>query len=113
MPHTPGPWHAWDRGIGWEVHVGSGTDCPKRCDDINAGFRGTFEQSDAQLIAAAPDLLKALKDLTLAGAHNGPCDNQDEYGEHLGDHCTLHVAMAEVRRQKALEAIAKAEGRNA
>ena len=54
--HTPGPWTAWDRGIGWEVHhsfdpeMGHGN-------AVNDEFRDTFKEADARLIAAAPDLL--------------------------------------------------------
>lgn len=50
---TPGPWHAWDRGIGWEVHEGDG--CAQRmCMEINSEFRETFRAGDAALIANAP-----------------------------------------------------------
>lgn len=51
--YTPGPWSAWDRGIGWEVHGADG-------EAINSGFRETFSREDAALISAAPDLLAAL-----------------------------------------------------
>lgn len=58
---TPGPWQAWDRGIGWEVH-----DASKN--EINSGFRETFSEADAALIAAlrnaAPALLDRIETLT-------------------------------------------------
>ena len=61
---TPGPWHAWDRGIGSEVHVGaecvSETTQYERCRDLNDGFRETFAEADAALIANAPADLAAL-----------------------------------------------------
>lgn len=52
--HTPGPWSVYDRGIGFEVVTEDG-------ETVNQGFRGTFGEEDANLIAAAPDLLEAAK----------------------------------------------------
>ncbi len=52
--HTVGPWEAWDRGIGWEVHDADGA-------PVNDEFRETFREVDARLIAAAPELLDALR----------------------------------------------------
>jgi hypothetical protein len=54
---TAGPWSAYNRGIGWEVHGPFGG-------PINDGFRDTFTDADAHLIAAAPDLYQALEALT-------------------------------------------------
>lgn len=56
--HTPGPWVAYDRGIGWEVQHNhpSGEERP-----VNDEFRDTFTEADAHLIAAAPELLDACK----------------------------------------------------
>jgi len=61
--HTPGPWKAWCRSVYYE-----GGDWPKsdflqweiEGPEIPDG-RGSYYQADAQLIAAAPDLLEALK----------------------------------------------------
>jgi hypothetical protein len=63
---TPGPWRAWDRGIGWEVHAGPEDDRQP----VNDGHRGTFDEADARLIAAAPDLYAALAEIqdVIAGA---------------------------------------------
>ncbi len=47
---TPAPWTAYDRGIGWEIHDATGA-------PINSGFRDTFSRADAELCAAAPELL--------------------------------------------------------
>lgn len=64
---TPGPWHSWDRGIGYEVHKGRAADClseygvgMESCTELNDGFRGTFRMADADLIANAPADLAAL-----------------------------------------------------
>ena|ERR1700722_1710591 len=73
--HTTGPWHAWDRGIGWEVHAGIGTTCEMKNDadcrgPINGEFRETFTEADARLIATAPELLNALR---WSINHEGEC----------------------------------------
>lgn len=59
---TPGPWCAWDRGIGWEVFCGpdQGVKPGLR---LNDEHRNTFEEADAHLIAAAPELYEALERL--------------------------------------------------
>lgn len=57
--HTPGPWTAWNRGIGWEVH--HSVDDDGYGISVNDGFRETFSEADARLIAAAPDMLAALE----------------------------------------------------
>lgn len=63
---TDGPWEAWDRGIGFEVHVDG--------EGLNSEFRETFQQADAEFIAAArtdvPQLVTALRAvLNLADWH--------------------------------------------
>lgn len=44
---SDGPWTAWNRGIGYEVHGPLG-------EPINDGCRETFTRGDAEFIAAAP-----------------------------------------------------------
>ena len=67
---TPGPWHAWDRGIGWEVHKGEecAPGCGRSCDALNGEFRDTFTRADAEFIAAAredvPWLVSEVESLT-------------------------------------------------
>jgi hypothetical protein len=52
MSHTPGPWRYEDDELGFEVISYSGTICQiESCD----------EKDDARLIAAAPEMLEALK----------------------------------------------------
>ena len=58
---TPGPWHAWDRGIGYEVHTEVEHN-PIHCVSLNSEFRETFRGPDARLIAAAVNALPALLD---------------------------------------------------
>ena len=58
---TPRPWHAWNRGIGFEVHTEAEHN-PIRCDPLNSGFRETFGGPDAHLIAAAVNALPGLMD---------------------------------------------------
>ena len=85
---TPGPWHAWDRGIGYEVHVGP--DCEglgwgeSECRELNSEFRETFRESDAHLIANAPTwLAELLAEVDRLSARalpdpKGGCDNSVE-----------------------------------
>ena len=60
------PWHAWDRGIGYELHVGA--TCRDEmeprgyCEEVNNGFRETFGAPEAELIIAAVNALPALLD---------------------------------------------------
>ena len=60
------PWHAWDRGIGYELHVGA--TCRDEmeprgyCEEVNNSFRETFCAPEAELIVAAVNALPALLD---------------------------------------------------
>ena len=61
--HTPGPWkaHTYPPEEGQQHHVTAGKqDTLRICE---TGRRDLRSASDAQLIAAAPDLLAALKDI--------------------------------------------------
>ena len=60
---TPGPWHAQDRGIGWEVHLGDSAPENGWGNCVNDGFRETFTEADARLISASPDLYEALESI--------------------------------------------------
>jgi len=53
--HTKGPWSAkYYSAGGWRILNSDGN-------DINTEFRETFTEADARLIAAAPELLDALR----------------------------------------------------
>lgn len=105
LKHTPGPWHAWDRGIGWEVHAGDPTGCYDPEGDckgpIHDQFRDTCSEADARLMAAAPDLLEAAKRKLADCRETGDCsDAALQPGEVCSDECAALSA-----------AIDKAEGR--
>jgi len=54
--HTPGPWHADKSGAGWEVR-------PNR--NVHAvTILGHEDEANARLIAAAPEMLEALTQLS-------------------------------------------------
>src|SRR5262245_39050354 len=61
---TARPWHAADRGIGWEVHCGpQTTPCwsrGARCGSISDGFRDTLERKDAEAIASLANVADEL-----------------------------------------------------
>lgn len=65
MPHTPGPWHFNQSSVFSRLGVYAGEDddviiCDVTDEDVN-DFRKTA--GNARLIAAAPDLLKALQNV--------------------------------------------------
>lgn len=93
--HTPGPWRYWACRV-------DSMDNPPMYDYAQFAnlkehvFRAPLRylrEEDARLIAAAPDLLEALKELL--GCPSGDYDTTDDYAN---------------ARKKAEAAIAKAEG---
>jgi hypothetical protein len=58
------PWHVWDRGVGWEVHIrdDSGRECSwhTSLNDRGGSKDDTFSENDARLVAAAINALPAL-----------------------------------------------------
>ena len=58
MPHTPGPWTARKEGGTWYVEVGHDQDYFDICELFGGGDK---MEANARLIAAAPELLEALK----------------------------------------------------
>lgn len=87
--HTPEPWRAAPQP-GQIIGVHAYTHCVMHGDDSIAD---TLTEPDARLIAAAPDLLAALKAMVEADDAHWP------------------IAAAESVRNAARAAIAKAEGR--
>ena len=70
---TPRPWHAYNEGIGWEIHEGD--DHTPECVEINDEFRETFRRRDAEFIANAPtDIAALLAFIDAALALHHPCD---------------------------------------
>lgn len=57
----PGPWHVYDRGIGYEVH-------DENDYELTGGMRETFDKADAEFIAAfdPPTVLALLSRLERA-----------------------------------------------
>lgn len=91
--HTPGPWMTTCRKTGgdWELH------------DPTGRLVGTaVEMEDARLVAAAPQLLAALKELRLASL---------AYGEASDAEMDAAFARLLQARNVAHLVIAKAEGR--
>ena len=95
--HTPGPWSMeYDDGVwisGPDKNANVLCDIIGRIDDREAGTQITDEDlANARLIAAAPDLLEALRDLFQAEIEQA-------------DHILLELAI-----EKARTAITKAAG---
>ena len=95
--HTPGPWIVFTSEDDWgcDTFVGTLTDT---LFDVRPGKGPSWQDANARLIAAAPDLLAALKELSAvySGIHVQISD---------GEAALVHAAWA-----KADAAIAKAEG---
>ena len=65
--HTKGPWEVradWIVGFNGTLHIAT----------IPRAFDGDYSEANALLIAAAPDLLAALKDVLEAFDADGECD---------------------------------------
>lgn len=104
MKHTPGPWH---------VKIFGGQSYIQSCGQVEAATwiaslcPGSGKESDAALLAAAPDLLKELRMLLLQT--NCSCMQKCEDDEldalvHYWDSTCARCVMAKA-------AIAKAEGK--
>lgn len=109
--HTPGPWQAQDYWIigcvedSWDIMAGANTACPWRVAKV---FRS---EADARLIAAAPDMLDALRG---AVEDNLSVCYDDGIKDHWLGCCRAHASQghaADCWKTKARAAIAKAEGR--
>ena len=119
MTHTPGPWKLGTSCDGFlTVTDGSKTIC-------TVGAADLFPQIeiDAALIAAAPQLLAALKSLVLStdGIVSGPesdlcaCCGKDYIDEQIrraeaGEDCIYECTDPDCPRVQAMQAIAQATG---
>lgn len=109
MSHTPGPWECFPKLTASENHRGfvvqkSGTHKWRLADVVPMDEDGKEGAANARLIAAAPDLLAALRELMAAG---------DEVVAHCGTDGPLADAACERNHRAwnaARAAIAKAEG---
>lgn len=90
--HTPGPWSARANGAQWVVDAGR----EQRVASVNTALMG--QEANARLIAAAPELLAALRPF----ADIGVSENPDYQPMIRMDREAILAARA---------AIAKAEGR--
>jgi hypothetical protein len=100
--HTPGPWHIGsehdDNGdyrydsCGWPHFVGDNRQETGRCDYHMA--TGIQNIADARLIAAAPDLLAALEEMTDMAADLLPKAGPSGWGEIAIDNARAAIAKA-------------------
>ena len=101
--HTPGPWDyvSAEHTAGWGVCVGDGNDLILRM----VGRKPKAEkQANARLIAAAPELLEALRAITGALKY-------ETYGPQQGDTLFEGFVLKGVDSwHKAIETIVKATG---
>ena len=111
------PWHAWDRGIGYELHVGA--TCRDEmeprgyCEEVNNGFRETFGAPEAELIVAAVNALPALLDAAaerdaLAAKVERVCTVGDLTARHIGRRVRVETDRTLPDRVRLLREIATA-----
>ena len=90
MVHTPGPWYANQDCI--EI------DGPEGPRDVTLAvvLQADNAAADARLIAAAPELLAALKELV---AYDDGSNEPEDYGYELLQRCKAAIAKAEGRSE--------------
>jgi len=96
MAHTPGPWtvHAWgDKS--YEINAALDTVCNVPGFDDDTVDAGNAE-ANASLIAAAPELLAALKELV---AYDDGSNDPEDYGYEVLQRCKATIAKAEGRSE--------------
>jgi len=81
--HTPGPWSFRGCDGGWAIDYN---------EDQEQVVDYVYEEADARLIAAAPDLLEALDDLLIAY-----CDPGNQGGDHDEKVEAARTAIAKAR----------------
>lgn len=115
--HTPGPWYVDQDerpGMQWNRHIHSQTADYAVCFMAHSdGKDPARDEANANLIAAAPNLLEALRDLLAvnteaAGLSMSVIASSEEFA-HFMRECERKCGAAET---KARAAIAKAEGRS-
>jgi hypothetical protein len=106
--HSRGPWTAYNYGkdsYGKQISTVSHSDgCDRVCELISVKDNAEETQANARLIAAAPELLAALKMAI------GSLLHLKKQSAHLGEDHAEHAADCMAFRA-AYEAINKAEGR--
>lgn len=99
--HAAGPW-SWKSdlktGFKFLVHA-SGNAEVLILENNDDAFEGPLKEANARLIAAAPDLLAALKDIV---------ENEELLSSHEGNRANKELAANRIKA--AWDAIAKAEG---
>jgi hypothetical protein len=111
MPHTPAPWRlesATELGLGWDGWILRG---PREGDELgtcNGPQDHAESRATAHLIAAAPDLLAALREC----ADELETEIEHRYGDGIKEHPTMRQRyerdMSVVRHARAV--VARAEG---
>jgi len=96
--HTPGPWYAYQPAEG-RTRIGRSLN-GLSADYVCTLFDGPNKTANARLIAAAPELLDALKDTA------GYLEAIDNAANQIGERSAIQTKLATIRA-----AIAKAEGR--
>jgi hypothetical protein len=89
MPHTPGPWT-----IEYETEGGEPYDDGVRIDSLEGPVAFNVIDCSARLIAAAPEMLAALRELV---HYDEGSSEQGSYGYEVLSRCKAVIAKAEGR----------------
>lgn len=108
VKHTPGPWTKVRREIRAEAHSEAAGTTIATVEDLDT-HDGEEYRANARLIAAAPDLLKALRELMTEHPYDFTRVDECECGEYV-DYVPEAGEPASCRHTRARAAIAKATG---
>lgn len=110
--HTPTPWHASDRGIGWEVHFGAEPreGCwsgGSECRGTNDGHRGTMSEANAahivRCVNAFDALLAVLEGLSVAELSYRRCHDVHGDGSERAGYAWDQLRQAGDRARAAIQ----------
>ena len=92
IKHTAGPWLIGENRYDYDLIIRSANNDPV-CSVIYAGYSKTEARANARLIAAAPDLVEALKEMCSYTAELNPNQGFDGL-----DHFAVNKAQAAIAK---------------
>jgi hypothetical protein len=106
--HTTAPWLIGENRFDYDLIIRSANNDPV-CSVIYAGYSKTEAKANARLIAAAPELLEALKEICDCPQWVDEATVPKAGIEAAPQQVVVNMSVALVRLRKAKTAIAKAE----
>lgn len=112
--YTPGPWRVYDNGFFYDIKVpwqGRSVvedHSPSLCQVFYEGCDGVAGRPNAQLIAAAPELLAELENIARAAVDVKNAEDNEQFRAWV--FCRAQQAIAQVGRQELLFAPGAGDG---